>query len=239
MMDEMAEALGLDPVQFRLMHITRPTPGDDRHPYDSFPSVEVLTEGAKAFGWEKRNATPGAAPGRFKRGVGVGMSQHHGGLMGYHEGEEAFAQLAAAQGRGRFRDGAGSRVRRLRDHEDRAARQRIECRHGAGASGRGDAGIHDPRSHSADVGRHGYRAVERRVVRRPDDHAAGRRDLQRRRQAQERSAGARLADYCTSRRRSFACATAIYFLNRAGRPPTLSAARRSRRSPRRMAVRSR
>ena len=37
MMDEMAETLGLDPVQFRLMHITRPKPGDARYPYDSLP----------------------------------------------------------------------------------------------------------------------------------------------------------------------------------------------------------
>ncbi len=98
MMDEMAETVGMDPVQFRLLHITRPKPGDPRYPYDSFPSVEVLEEGAKAFGWEKRNPAPGASPGRFKRGFGVGMSQHHGGLMGYHEGEAAFARLAAAPG---------------------------------------------------------------------------------------------------------------------------------------------
>jgi CO/xanthine dehydrogenase Mo-binding subunit/aerobic-type carbon monoxide dehydrogenase small subunit (CoxS/CutS family) len=96
MMDEMAETLGLDPIEFRLKHITRPKPGDDRYPYDSFASVEVLTEGAKTFGWDKRNAKAGTAPGRFKRGVGLGMSQHHGGLMGYQEGEDAFAALAAA-----------------------------------------------------------------------------------------------------------------------------------------------
>jgi len=98
MMDEMAEALGIDPVRFRLMHITRPKPGDSRYPYDSFPSAEVLEEGAKALGWEKRNPIAGRMPGRFKHGFGVGMSQHHGGLMGYHEGEEAFARLAAAPG---------------------------------------------------------------------------------------------------------------------------------------------
>jgi xanthine dehydrogenase YagR molybdenum-binding subunit len=98
MMDEMAETLGLDPVQFRMMHITRPMAGDPRYPYDCFPSVEILQEGAKAFGWEKRNAVPGSAQGRFKRGFGMGMTQHHGGLMGYHEGEEAFAALAAARG---------------------------------------------------------------------------------------------------------------------------------------------
>jgi CO/xanthine dehydrogenase Mo-binding subunit len=98
MMDEMAEAVGMDPVEFRLLHVTRPTIGDVRYPYDSFPSVEVLREGAKAFGWEKRNPVPGGAPGRFKRGFGVAMSQHHGGLMGYHEGEAAFATLAKIPG---------------------------------------------------------------------------------------------------------------------------------------------
>jgi CO/xanthine dehydrogenase Mo-binding subunit len=80
------------------MHITRPKPGDARYPYDSFPSVEVLQEGAKAFGWDKRNSKPGGSPGRFKRGFGIGMTQHHGGLMGYHEGEDEFAALAAARG---------------------------------------------------------------------------------------------------------------------------------------------
>ena len=97
MMDEMAEEVGVDPVQFRMMHITKPAPGDARYPYDSFPSVEVLREGAKAFGWEKR-AAAGTAPGRFKRGFGMGMTQHHGGLMGYHEGEAAFEKLAAGRG---------------------------------------------------------------------------------------------------------------------------------------------
>jgi CO/xanthine dehydrogenase Mo-binding subunit/aerobic-type carbon monoxide dehydrogenase small subunit (CoxS/CutS family) len=96
MIDEMAEAAGMDPLQYRLMHITRLTPGDARHPYESMATVEVLQEGAKAFGWEKRNPVAGGAPGRWKSGFGLGMSQHHGGLMGYHEGEEAFAKLAAA-----------------------------------------------------------------------------------------------------------------------------------------------
>jgi xanthine dehydrogenase YagR molybdenum-binding subunit len=98
MMDEMAEVVGLDPVEFRLMHITRPKPGDIRYPYDCFPSVEILQEGAKAFGWDKRNAQPASVPGRFKRGVGMGMTQHHGGLMGYHEGEPEFEALSKAPG---------------------------------------------------------------------------------------------------------------------------------------------
>ncbi len=96
MIDEMADSVGMDPLRYRLMHITRLTPGDARHPYESMATVEVLQEGAKAFGWEKRNPVAGGAEGRFKRGFGLGMSQHHGGLMGYHEGEAAFAKLAAA-----------------------------------------------------------------------------------------------------------------------------------------------
>ena len=48
-----------------------------------------------------------ARPGRFKRGFGIGMSQHHGGLMGYHEGEDAFDELAAAAGRDHFQHGTG------------------------------------------------------------------------------------------------------------------------------------
>jgi CO/xanthine dehydrogenase Mo-binding subunit/aerobic-type carbon monoxide dehydrogenase small subunit (CoxS/CutS family) len=98
MIDEMADTFGIDPVQYRLMHVTRLTPGDTSHLYESMPTVEVLQEGAKAFGWEKRNPVAGAARGRFKRGSGLGMSQHHGGNMGYHEGEEAYAKLAAQPG---------------------------------------------------------------------------------------------------------------------------------------------
>ena len=36
--------------------------------------VEVLREGKKAIGWEKRNAEPGGSPGRFKRGIGMALS---------------------------------------------------------------------------------------------------------------------------------------------------------------------
>ena len=83
MIDEMAEAVAMDPIQFRMMHISKPgtklSPAKDWHAtdlagryevengtvtYDSFASVEVLQEGAKAIGWEKRNSTPGGVPGR-------------------------------------------------------------------------------------------------------------------------------------------------------------------------------
>jgi xanthine dehydrogenase YagR molybdenum-binding subunit len=119
MIDEMAEALGKDPLEFRLMHISRPgtklSPAKDWHAgdlgrryelengaltYDSFASVEVLQEGAKAIGWEKRNPTPGGTPGRIKRGIGLGMSQHHCGIMGYHDGEVGYQRTAPADAGG-------------------------------------------------------------------------------------------------------------------------------------------
>ena len=107
LMDELSELSGLDPVEFRLRNVA--APGDRLYPatdwhvqmkkpeladgaltFDSFASAEVLEEGAKQFGWDKRNPVPGGMPGRFKRGMGLGMSMHQAGHMGYHEGESGF-----------------------------------------------------------------------------------------------------------------------------------------------------
>ncbi len=119
MIDEMAEVVGMDPVQFRLMNVSRPgvrltADWDERYGqsyenengsvgFDSFASVEVLEEGADAIGWDRRNTVPGGRPGRFKTGIGVGMAQHHPGHMGYHEGEIGFEKrLAEGGGNGVF-----------------------------------------------------------------------------------------------------------------------------------------
>jgi CO/xanthine dehydrogenase Mo-binding subunit len=116
MIDEMAEAVGIDPVEFRLMHVPRPgtrlnktwhedfgnryeAENGEVH-YDSYASVEVLQEGQKAIGWERRNAKAGGNTGRFKRGFGVAMSQHHPGHMGYHDGEVYFEKLTASRAGG-------------------------------------------------------------------------------------------------------------------------------------------
>jgi xanthine dehydrogenase YagR molybdenum-binding subunit len=116
MIDEMAEAVRMDPVQFRLRHVSRPGnkltaewhkdlgPGaryenqNGAVTYDSFASAEVLQEGAKAIGWERRNPVAGAGTGRFRRGIGVAMSQHHAGHMGYHDGEEGFRRRMVETG---------------------------------------------------------------------------------------------------------------------------------------------
>jgi CO/xanthine dehydrogenase Mo-binding subunit len=116
MIDEMAEAVGKDPVEFRLMHIPRPgdkltkawhedlgnrfeAEGGAVH-FDSYASVEVLQEGMKAIEWQRRNSKPGANPGRFKRGIGVAMSQHHPGHMGYHDQETYFEKVEVNNGGG-------------------------------------------------------------------------------------------------------------------------------------------
>jgi CO/xanthine dehydrogenase Mo-binding subunit len=80
--------------------------------YDSYAVVEVLEEGAKVIGWEKRNAIPGGAPGRFKRGIGVALNQHHAGRVGYHDGEVGFERVTSRAGRGQgggggFQGGGG------------------------------------------------------------------------------------------------------------------------------------
>jgi CO/xanthine dehydrogenase Mo-binding subunit len=116
MMDEMAEAVGMDPVQFRLLNVQKPgTTLTHEHggvtvipmpeskngtlTYDSYAVVEVLEEGMKAIGWDQRSPKPGASPGRFKRGFGVALNQHHAGRVGYHDGEVGF-QWVTKSGRG-------------------------------------------------------------------------------------------------------------------------------------------
>jgi CO/xanthine dehydrogenase Mo-binding subunit len=123
MMDEMAEAVGMDPVQFRLLNVQKPgttithkqggptivampESKNGTLTYDSYASVEVLQEGAKAIGWVQRNPKAGGNPGRFKRGIGVAMSQHHAGRVGYHEGEIGFERVVASSRGGGGDDGA-------------------------------------------------------------------------------------------------------------------------------------
>jgi CO/xanthine dehydrogenase Mo-binding subunit len=107
LIDELAEVAGEDPVAFRLRNMARPgdklSPATDWHAelkkpetengaltYDSFGMAEVVEESAKLFGWQRRNPKPGGMPGRFKRGMGMGVSQHHPVMQSYHEGEATF-----------------------------------------------------------------------------------------------------------------------------------------------------
>ncbi|WP_102108859.1 xanthine dehydrogenase family protein molybdopterin-binding subunit [Oceaniglobus roseus] len=58
-MDEMAEELGMDPVQFRLVNDTDTSPATGKK-FSDRNFARCLTEGAERFGWENRNTTPGS-----------------------------------------------------------------------------------------------------------------------------------------------------------------------------------
>jgi xanthine dehydrogenase YagR molybdenum-binding subunit len=70
-MDELAEALALDPVELRLRNDTQTDPEANR-PFASRHLAEALREGAARFGWERRVAKPASVrDGRWFVGLGV------------------------------------------------------------------------------------------------------------------------------------------------------------------------
>ena len=65
-MDEMAEKLGLDPVEFRVTNDTQVVPDNPEHkqeeppvPFSKRQFIECLRLGAKRFEWDKRSPKPG------------------------------------------------------------------------------------------------------------------------------------------------------------------------------------
>ncbi|MBN9414129.1 xanthine dehydrogenase [bacterium SCN 62-11] len=72
-MDELAEKLQIDPVQLRVLNDVQydPEKGPER-PFSSRKLVECMEEGAKRFGWSKRNPKPGQVrDGDWMIGMGV------------------------------------------------------------------------------------------------------------------------------------------------------------------------
>src|SRR4051812_46299073 len=71
-MDEMAEKLGLDPVQFRILNDTQLDPEKPERRFFHRDLVGCLRIGAERFGWDKRNPQPGhVRDGRWLVGMGV------------------------------------------------------------------------------------------------------------------------------------------------------------------------
>src|SRR3546814_3293490 len=71
-MDEMAEKLGMDPIDFRILNDTQVDPEKPERPFSQRQLNECLTTGAGKFGWAKRSAKPGPArDGRWLTGMGV------------------------------------------------------------------------------------------------------------------------------------------------------------------------
>jgi xanthine dehydrogenase YagR molybdenum-binding subunit len=72
-MDEMAEKLGMDPVEFRISNDTQVDPAKPERRFSQRQFVQCLRVGAERFGWSKRNAKPG----RTRRGqwlIGLGVA---------------------------------------------------------------------------------------------------------------------------------------------------------------------
>ncbi|TCP35061.1 aldehyde oxidoreductase molybdenum-binding subunit PaoC [Sphingomonas sp. BK235] len=70
--DEMAEQLKLDPVDFRIRNDTMVDPEKPERRFSERQLVRCLREGAERFGWSRRNATPAQVrDGRWLVGMGV------------------------------------------------------------------------------------------------------------------------------------------------------------------------
>ena len=80
-MDELAEKLGMDPVQLRIANEASEDP--EKHvPYSSRQLVACLREGARRFGWEARKPQPAQVrEGRFLVGLGMASASRSNKLQ--------------------------------------------------------------------------------------------------------------------------------------------------------------
>ncbi|MFG1397291.1 aldehyde oxidoreductase molybdenum-binding subunit PaoC [Roseixanthobacter pseudopolyaromaticivorans] len=71
-MDEMAEKLGMDPIEFRVVNDTQVDPENPERPFSQRRLVDCLRQGAERFGWSARKPHPGSArDGDWLVGMGV------------------------------------------------------------------------------------------------------------------------------------------------------------------------
>jgi CO/xanthine dehydrogenase Mo-binding subunit len=80
--DELAHAVNIDPIEFRLKN--RIHEGEDlcSAPGKIMSGVgveEAVRKGAETIGWHRRQKAPGSAPGPKKRGIGMAMVIHSAG----------------------------------------------------------------------------------------------------------------------------------------------------------------
>jgi xanthine dehydrogenase YagR molybdenum-binding subunit len=73
-MDEMAEKLGMDPVDFRVVNDIQVDPMNPARKFSQRQLVECLRTGAERFGWKARQAKPArTTDGRWLIGMGMAM----------------------------------------------------------------------------------------------------------------------------------------------------------------------
>ena len=70
--DEMAEKLGIDPIEFRILNDTQIDPEKPERPFSQRRLSECFRIGAERFGWSKRDPQPGRVrDGRWMIGIGT------------------------------------------------------------------------------------------------------------------------------------------------------------------------
>jgi xanthine dehydrogenase YagR molybdenum-binding subunit len=80
--DEMAEKLGLDPVDFRVLNDTQVDPANPNRRFSERRLVECLRTGAQHFGWAQRNAKPAQRrEGRWWIGTGLAAAYRGNQVM--------------------------------------------------------------------------------------------------------------------------------------------------------------
>jgi xanthine dehydrogenase YagR molybdenum-binding subunit len=80
-MDELAEKLDLDPIELRLRN--EPSEDPEKHiPFSSRHLITCMQEGARRFGWDKRNPKPGEiSDGRWLVGMGIAAATRGNPLL--------------------------------------------------------------------------------------------------------------------------------------------------------------
>ncbi|MCD5991775.1 xanthine dehydrogenase family protein molybdopterin-binding subunit [Pseudomonas sp. CDFA 553] len=81
-MDEMAEKLNMDPIEFRVLNDTQVDPNNPQRPFSQRNLIQCLQTGAERFGWNKRNPRPGTQrEGNWLIGMGVGCAYRNNLLL--------------------------------------------------------------------------------------------------------------------------------------------------------------
>ncbi|HEY8566730.1 MAG TPA: aldehyde oxidoreductase molybdenum-binding subunit PaoC [Beijerinckiaceae bacterium] len=80
-MDEMAEKLGLDPIEFRIRNDTQVDPENHERRFSQRDLIGCLRLGAERFGWSKRQAPGQVRDGRWLVGMGVAAGFRNNLLM--------------------------------------------------------------------------------------------------------------------------------------------------------------
>src|SRR5262249_9004723 len=102
LMDELADRVRMDPVEFRIKNVPADTPNAKWKTY--------LPEAAQLFGWDKRHPTGDAARGPIKTGFGCSVHQWGGGGRGSQARCEIMADGSVVMKCGTQDIGTGTRT---------------------------------------------------------------------------------------------------------------------------------